>query len=192
MRYLRPLHPPSFQYYVIKIHILKLCEFEAGEDKKLLAMQDPEPVYMFLLVWKTQLATIIQFAMGWSTCVLVQNIVVYVTVSLRNGEVVKHWTICRENLIQATPSHPVCKFLFNIILPKSKGLRSSPYSLVYLFQLILTLRNTFPLSCCRSVATFTQTDTTQASSCLATRCHCAVAVCVALPSKTIYDKIDVM
>lgn len=84
------------------------------------------------------------------------------------------------------------KFLFNIILPKSKGLRSSPYSLVYLFLLLLTLRNTFPLFCCRSVATFTQTDATQTSRCLATRCHCAVAACVALPAKTICNKIDVM
>jgi hypothetical protein len=84
------------------------------------------------------------------------------------------------------------KFLFNIILPKSNGLRSSPYIFVCLFQLLLTLRNTFQIFCCRSVATFTQTDTTQASRCLTTRCHCTVAVCGALPAKTICNKIDVM
>ena len=56
---------------------------------------------------------------------LVQHIVVYITVLLRYGEVVEHWTMCREN----TFIFDFFKFLFNIILPKSKGLRSSPYIL---------------------------------------------------------------
>jgi len=40
---------------------------------------------------------IFQCAMVWSPYVLVQHIVVYIRVLLRNGVVVEHWTICREN-----------------------------------------------------------------------------------------------
>jgi hypothetical protein len=136
-------------------------------------------------VWQTYLATFLHY----SSLLRVGAHAVFSTYhSLYNGLLKERDHMQSELNPVHTFTSGYFTFLFNIILPKSKDLRSSPYSLVYDFLLPLTLRNTFLLFCSGSVATFTPTDTIQASRCLATRRHCAVAACVALPAKTNYNK----